>query len=149
MLRKILRVIAILGFLGSVASGSLAIYVWLTPGDEQKLYDRKSREALEKLQKAEVARGTAAEVKLRQEAKEAMDSANVWGRGARERQATNRLAVFACAGAAIFSFIIFLLTFIKRQPSMANIQPDAWNNHPSNPYTSGQASFDNRQPPQR
>jgi hypothetical protein len=125
MFRKVIRVLAILFLLGSLAIGAFATYVWLTPSDEQKLYDAKYQEAQAKLKQWEAAKGTPAETRLAREFKEAADSAEVWGRGHRERAATNRLGVIACGVVFFGSFIVFLLTFIGRKKS-ADPSPPAW-----------------------
>jgi len=64
MIRKLIRVAAVLLLIGSIAVGSFATYIYLAPSDEEKLYDQKHHEAIEKLKKAENARGTAAEAQL-------------------------------------------------------------------------------------
>ncbi|HEV8482312.1 MAG TPA: hypothetical protein VGV87_02030 [Blastocatellia bacterium] len=115
MLRKIVRVLAIMMLVGSVVIGSFAVSVYLTPSDEEKLYDQKHQEAVEKLQKAEAAKGTAAEALLSKEAREAAASADAWGQGYRERTRSNRLGVLASAGVAFLSFIVLLLTFVNRK----------------------------------
>ena len=115
MLRKIVRVVAILFLIGSVVTLSFATYVYLTPSDEEKLYDQKHQEAIEKLQKAEAARGTAAEARLAKEAKEAADSADTWGRGYRERTRSNRLGVLVSGSVALLSVIVLVFTFVKRK----------------------------------
>lgn len=145
MLRKVVRVFAILFLIGSLLIGGIATYVWLTPSDEQKLYEQKHREAMEKLRQAEAARGTPAEARLAKEAKEASDSANVWGQGYRERLWWNRLGVITSGGVAVLSFIILLLTFIKRKNNAAIPHPDPWSNQ--SPNYGVQPGFENRQPP--
>ena len=147
MLRMIVRVLSILFLIGSIVIGALATYVYLTPSDEQQLYDQKHQEAMEKLQKAQSARGTAAEPRLAKEAKEAADSAESWGRGYRERLSWNRLGVIASAGAAFLSFIIFLLTFMKRKNNVQILNPGARENQNPNVGYGGQPGLESRQPP--
>jgi hypothetical protein len=118
MLRKIVRVLAILVLIGSVVIGGFATHVYLTPSDEQILYERRHQEAMEKLQKAEAARGTPGEARLAKEAKEAIDSAEVVGRGYRERNQWNRLGVLVSGGIALLSFIVLLLTFVNRRKNV-------------------------------
>ena len=146
MFRKTIRVLAVLGLLGSVVIGAFATYVWLTPSDEQILYDQKYREAQEKFKQLQAAKGTAAEARLAKEFKDAADSAEVWGRGYRERSSTNRLGVVACAVGAFVSFVIFLLTFAGRKKNVA-VPPTAWagQNYPTN-YPP-QPGIQERQPP--
>jgi len=115
MLRKIVRVLAIVVLIGSVVAGSLATYVYLTPSDEQKLYDQKHQEAIEKLQKAEAARGTVAEARLAKEAKEAAAWADAWGQGYRDRMQSNRLGVLASGAVAFLSFVVLMFTFTRRK----------------------------------
>jgi flagellar biosynthesis/type III secretory pathway M-ring protein FliF/YscJ len=114
MFRIIVRVLSILCLIGSIVIGALATFVYLTPSDEEQLYEQKHQEAMEKLQKAQSARGTPAEPRLAKEAKDAADSAEAWGRGYRERVSWNRLGVLVSVGAALLSFMIFLLTFVRR-----------------------------------
>src|SRR5262249_41085829 len=111
MLRKSVRVLAILFLIGSVTIGAFATYIYLTPSDEQRLYDQKHREAIEKLQRAEAAKGTAAEPQLAKEAKEAAQSAAAWGQGYRERARSNLLGLVASGGVAFLSLAVLLLTF--------------------------------------
>ena len=118
MLRKLVRVLAIVMLVGSVVLGSFAVSVYLTPSDEEKLYDQKHQEAIEKLQKAEAAKGTSAEALLSKEAREAAASADVWAQGYRERTRSNRLGVLASASVAFLSFIVLLLTFINRKKNV-------------------------------
>ena len=118
MLRKIVRVVAILFLIGSFVIGGFATHVYLTPSDEQILYERRHQEAMEKLQKAEAARGTPGEARLAKEAREAIDSAEVVGRGYRERNQWNRLGVLVCGGIALLSFIVLLLTFVNRRKNV-------------------------------
>jgi len=70
------------------------------------------REAIEKLQKAEAARGTTAEPRLAKESREAVSSAEAWAEGYRQRTQANRLGILASAGVALVSFITLLLTFV-------------------------------------
>jgi hypothetical protein len=147
MLRTIVRVLAVLFLIGSIVIGGLATYVYLTPSDEEQLYQQKHQEAIEKLQRAEAARGTPAEARLAKESKEAVDSADPWGRGYRERLWWNRMGVLASAGAAFLSFMIFLLTFIKRKKNGQSQNPGAWEKQNQNLSYGGQPGFESRQPP--
>lgn len=147
MLRKVVRVFALISLIGSVVIGGFATYVWLTPSDEEKLYDQAHLEAMQKLQRAEAARGTPAEARLAKEAREAADSASVWGRGYRERLAWNRLGVLASGGVALLSFVIFLLTFIKRKNNAEILHNGTWDPHNQNLGYSGQSGLDSRQTP--
>ena len=126
MLRKIVRAFALLFLLVSVVIGVFATYVWLTPSDEQRLYEQMHLEALEKLKKAEAAKGTSAGAALAKEAKDAVDWAQAWGRGNRERLGWNRLGVLASAGAALLSLVILALTFIRRKSNAGIAQPGSW-----------------------
>ena len=132
MLRKVVRAFALLFLMVSVVVGGFATYVWLTPSDEQRLYEQLHMEALEKLKKAEAARGTPAGAVLAKEAKDAVEWAEAWGRGNRERLGWNRLGVLASAGAALLSLIILALTFVKRK-SAEIAHSGSWRtqNHPS------------------
>jgi len=147
MLRMIVRGLSILFLLGSIVIGGIATYVYLTPSDEQQLYDQKHQEAMEKLQKVQAARGTPAEPRLAKEAKEASDSAEAWGRGYRERLSWNRLGVIASAGAAFLSFIMFLLTFVKRKNNVQIANPGAREDQNPNVGYGGQPGLESRQPP--
>lgn len=123
MLRKTVRVMAILFLIGSVVIGGFATHVYLTPSDEQKLYEQKHQEAMVKLQKADAARGTAGEARLAKEAREAVDSAEIVGRGYRERNQWNRLGVLASGGIAFLSFVVLLLTFASRRRNVEVTYP--------------------------
>ena len=147
MLRKVVRVLAILSLIGSAVAAGIATTLWLSPSDEQRLYEEKSRESLEKLRQAEAAKGTPAEARLAKDAKDAADSAAVWGRGYRERLRANRLGMLASGGVALLSLIILLLTFIKRKNDLATSAPGYWGNRQPPTY-GAQSGFDNR-PPQR
>ena len=147
MLRTIVRVLAVLFLIGSIGIGALATYVYLTPSDEEQLYQQKHQEAIEKLQRAEAARGTPAEARLAKESKEAADSAEAWGRGYRERLWWNRMGVLASAGAAFLSFMIFLVTFIKRKKNGQSPNPGPWENQNQNLSYGGQPGLESRQPP--
>ena len=114
MLRKAIRVLAILFLLGSIALGSFATYVYLTPSDEQILYDQKHAEATQKLKAAEAARGTSEESRFRKEAQDAAQSAALWGQGYRERVQSNRLGIIASAGIGFLSIVALLLTFVGK-----------------------------------
>jgi hypothetical protein len=147
MLRMIIRVVSILCLIGSIVIGGVATYVYLTPSDEEQLYQQKHHEAIEKLQKAQAARGTPAEPRLAKEAKEASDSAEAWGRGYRERLSWNRLGVIASAAAAFLSFIIFLLTLMKRKANAQIPNPGAGANQNPNAGYGRQPGLESRQPP--
>ena len=149
MLRTIVRVFAILFLIGSIVIGAFATYVYLTPSDEEKLYVQKHQETIEKLQKAEAARGTPAEARLAKEAKEAADWADAWGRGYRERLWWNRLGVLASAGAAFLSLMILLLTFIKRKNNVPNTNTGARERQNQNMIYGAQPGFEARQPPRQ
>ncbi len=147
MLRKIVRVLAILFLLGSVALGLRATYLWLTPSDEQEIYDKKFQEAMGKVQRAEAARGTAAEARLMQEAKEAIASADIWRRAAGDRLWWNRVGSLVNGSLACFSFLILLLTFIKPKPAVEFAQPNAWNTNQQNLPYGARPGFDEAPPP--
>src|ERR1044071_8241005 len=115
MLRKSVRVLAILFLTGSLVTGCIATTTWLTPSDEQRLYEEKTREAMEKLRQAEAARGTLAEARLAKEARDAADSANLWGRGYRARLQASRLSMLASGGGAVVGPTTLLPTLIKPQ----------------------------------
>jgi hypothetical protein len=146
MLRTIIRVFAILGLFGSVVIGGIATYIYLTPSDEQKLYEQKVQEVEEKFRKWEAAKGTPAEARLGKEFKDASDSAATWGRGYREGLRWNRLGVLASSCAAFLCFTILMLTFIKRKNKIAI--PHADTRHNPNPNYGGQSGFENH-PPRR
>lgn len=133
MLRKIIRVVSILAFVVSAVLGLFAGYVYFTPSDEEKLYDQKQQEAMTKLQKAQAAKGTPAEAVLAKEAKDANDSAEIWGRGYRERSRANFLGMVACGFGAFASAIVVGLTFIKRKDRQNFTQQGSWNNQYQNP----------------
>ena len=132
MLRKIVRVFSVLILTGSLAVGAVATYVYLSPSDEEKLYDQKHREAIEKLREAEAARGTAAEARLAKEAREAASSAEAWAEGYRQRVQTNRLGVLASGVVAFLSVIILLLTFVKRKNNGDSRHSGVWSNQSQN-----------------
>ena len=128
MLRKIIRVLAVVVLVGSVVLGAFATYVYLTPSDEQKLYDQKHEEAISKLRKAEAAKGTAEEARLAKEAREASGWAEAWGEGYRQRTHTNLLGLLASGGVAFVSFIILLLTFVKGKNNRGRQASAVWSN---------------------
>jgi hypothetical protein len=117
MSRRIVRVIAILFLIGSSVAGIFATYVYLSPSDEQRLYEQKHQEAIQKIQKAEAAKGTSAEPRLAAEAKEAVQSAEAWGQGYRDRVSANRLGVILSGVVAFLSLIVLLLTFNRGKTS--------------------------------
>ena len=132
MLRKMIRVVSILAFVVSAVLGSFAAYVYFTPSDEEKLYEQKHQEAMTKLQKAQAAKGTPAELLLAKEAKDASDSAEIWGRGYRERLTTNRLALLATGAGVFISVVVFLLTLVKTKASSSGTPQGSWNNQYQN-----------------
>jgi hypothetical protein len=144
MLRKFVRVLAILFLTGSLVAGCIATTNWLTPSDEQRLYEEKYREAVEKLRQAEAAHGTLAEARLAKEARDAAESADLWGRGYRTRLWASRLGMLASGGVALLSLIILLLTFIKRKDKQAGTAPAPWSHSPPPNY--GQPGLDSRPP---
>lgn len=142
MLRNTIRVFAILFLIGSIVVGAMATYVWLTPSDEQRAYDQAYREAEEKLRKLEAAKGTPAEARLAKEFKEAINSVDVWRRGYTQRARWNLMGVLASSGVAFISFIVLLLTFIKRRNSAEIAHAGDWN-----PEYAAQSGLGNQQPP--
>jgi hypothetical protein len=114
-MRIFIGIVAALALLGSLAVGGISLFLYLRPSDELQLYEQKYGEAVEKLKQAEAAQGSPAEAALRQEAKEASDSARVWGEGARDRRRSHRLAVIASAALALLSAVVLRLT-LRRRP---------------------------------
>ena len=112
-MRKLLRILGIVILFGSLGLGTAAIYHWKKPSDEEKLYIDKTREAAEKLKQADAARGTPEEPALLEEAKQAQNSARLWGQGYHDRLENNRYALLASFAGVIVGGIVLWISSVK------------------------------------
>jgi hypothetical protein len=87
----------------------------MTPSEEDRLYEQKYKESVEKYEQAQTVDNPAEKERLLEQSKEAGSWASEWAKGARVRRLWHQLGMGAGVAVILFSFLVFGLTFVGRQ----------------------------------
>lgn len=117
MIRIILRVLAILFLIGGFFGSAIAGYLLITPSEEDRLYEQKYKESVEKYEQAQAAKNPVEKERLLTQSREAGSWASEWAEGARTRRRWHQLGMGAGVAVILFSFLVFGLTFVGRKRS--------------------------------